>query len=99
MRYAVIGAGTAGCIVAARLSEDPSNQVVLLEGGQDRSGGNRDQGIRSLNWIQALAAPDAFWPQIQAARQDGDARRQYLRGRGVGGSGAVNAMICLPGIP
>jgi choline dehydrogenase-like flavoprotein len=99
MRYAVIGAGTAGCVVAARLSEDPSNEVILLEGGQDRSPGHRDQGIRSLNWIEALGAPEAFWPQIQAARQDGDARRQYLRGRGVGGSGAVNAMICLPGLP
>jgi len=99
MRYVVIGAGTAGSIVAARLSEHSSNEVHLLEGGSDRSPEDRDQGIRSLNWIEALGAPDAFWPQIQAARQPGDARRQYLRGRGVGGSGAVNAMICLPGIP
>ncbi len=99
MRYVVVGAGTAGCVVAARLSEEPGNEVLLMEGGQDRSPGRRDQGIRSLNWIEALGAPDAFWPQIQAARQEGDARRQYLRGRGVGGSGAVNAMICLPGIP
>ncbi|MFM8896595.1 MAG: hypothetical protein ACKOE2_14845, partial [Actinomycetales bacterium] len=61
MRYAVIGAGTAGCIVAARLSEDPSNQVVRLGGGPERSGGKREQGRRALTWRPAVAAPEAFW--------------------------------------
>ncbi len=99
MRYVVVGAGTAGCIVAARLSEDPANEVVLLEGGPDRRVENREDGIRALNWISALDESQAFWPDIQATRQVGDPRRQYMRGRGVGGSGAVNAMICLPGLP
>jgi len=99
VRYVVVGAGTAGCIVAARLSEDPGNEVVLLEGGPDRHEANREPGVRALNWISALGETQAFWPDIQATRQDGDARRQYMRGRGVGGSGAVNAMICLPGVP
>jgi len=99
VRHVVVGAGTAGCIVAARLSEDPGNEVVLIEGGPDRHAGNREPGVRALNWISALGETDAFWPDIVATRQDGDPRRQYMRGRGVGGSGAVNAMVCLPGVP
>jgi choline dehydrogenase/5-(hydroxymethyl)furfural/furfural oxidase len=99
MQYVVIGAGTAGCIVAARLSEDPLNCVILLEAGPDRTATNRPRGISSVNWIHALGETDAFWSDVTASRQPGDSVRQYLRGRGVGGSGAVNAMICLPGLP
>ncbi|MDA3023001.1 MAG: GMC family oxidoreductase N-terminal domain-containing protein, partial [Actinomycetota bacterium] len=36
IRYIVVGAGTAGCVVAARLSEDPANSVTLIESGPDR---------------------------------------------------------------
>lgn len=99
MRYTVIGAGSAGCIVAARLSEDPSNEVLLLEGGPDRTASTRAEAVSSLNWIAALGAQDGFWTEIAATRQPGAPRQQYMRGRGVGGSGAVNAMICLPGLP
>jgi choline dehydrogenase-like flavoprotein len=100
MRYVVVGAGSAGCVVAARLSENPDHQVTLLEGGhQDRRPDATEPGIRSLNWIAALGEEDAFWPKIQASRLPGSERTQYMRGRGIGGSGAVNAMICLPGLP
>lgn len=99
MRYVIAGAGTAGCIVAARLSEDPSNEVLLLEGGPDRHEEQRESGVRALNWISALDETQAFWSDIEAAHQAGNTRKQYMRGRGVGGSGAVNAMICLPGLP
>lgn len=99
MRYIVVGAGTAGCVVAARLSEDPSNEVLLLESGPDRHAGNRAAGIASVNWIRALGETDAFNERITATRRPGAERKQYMRGHGIGGSGAVNAMICLPGLP
>jgi|FLOH01.1.fsa_nt_gi choline dehydrogenase-like flavoprotein len=99
MRYIVVGAGTAGCVVAARLSEDPANEVILLESGPDRHAGNRPAGITSVNWIRALGEKSAFNEKITAARLPGSDRKQYMIGHGIGGSGAVNAMICLPGLP
>lgn len=99
MRYVVVGAGTAGCVVAARLSEDPTNVVILLDSGPDRSSSDRPNGIRSVNWIRALGETGAFNEKIIASRQPGADRKQYMRGHGIGGSGSVNAMICLPGVP
>lgn len=98
-RYVVVGAGTAGCVVAARLSENPDNSVTLIEAGPDRLPESRPEGIQSANWVRALGVDEAFWPKAVASRQPGDPFIQYMRGRGVGGSGAVNAMICLPGLP
>ena len=99
IRYIVVGAGTAGCVVAARLSEDPAHSVTLIESGPDRHAGNRPEGVESVNWIRALGETAAFNEKITAARLPGSTRRQYMRGHGIGGSGAVNAMICLPGLP
>ena len=94
----VVGAGTAGCIVAARLSQDPLTSVLLLESGPDR----RDQdvpGLASRNWIDALAVQEAFYPDLFVSKLDGAEPKLYHRGTGVGGSASVNAMLALPGLP
>ncbi|QYH35090.1 GMC family oxidoreductase [Salinibacterium sp. M195] len=98
-RVIVVGAGTAGCIVAARLSEDASTSVLLLDSGPDREPGAQLSGLRSLNWIDALGETAAFYPDLFASKLEGSEPKLYNRGTGVGGSGAVNAMLALPGLP
>ena len=90
--YIVVGAGTAGCVLAARLSQDPGTRVLLLEaGGAERT--------------RAMTVPDA-WPELLGSAADwaglttaqaGAGPVPYPRGRALGGSGAINAMAHIRG--
>lgn len=98
MKYIVVGAGAAGCLVAARLSEYPANEVLLIEAGPDRSPDTRAAALTSLNWVDALSDPEAIDAQLMASRLLGQPAHSYVRGIGVGGSGAINGMVCVPGL-
>jgi len=93
--YVIVGAGTAGCVLASRLTEDGKSSVLLLEaGGSDRSiwiqmpiGYGRTFFDRRINWmyetepVASLGGRRSYWP----------------RGKVVGGSGSINAMVYVRG--
>src|SRR3954451_18382801 len=92
--YVIVGAGSAGCVLAARLSEDPETSVLLLEAGPPDV---KENVHVPLGYLQ-LARTDVDWDYDSAPEPHCDYRRLPLpRGKVFGGSSSVNAMIYIRG--
>jgi 5-(hydroxymethyl)furfural/furfural oxidase len=93
----VVGAGSAGAVIAAGLSNDPETSVLLLEAGPDHSTADTPAGLHALNFFRAVMEPGRIWPDLQATHTTRQSEALYVRGRGAGGSSAVNALCAIRG--
>ncbi|EPS98728.1 hypothetical protein FOMPIDRAFT_1125896 [Fomitopsis schrenkii] len=89
--YVVVGGGTAGLTLAARLSEHPDVSVLVLEAG----GANLDEPgiLRPASWGSHFTNTDWTWPYKTTKQKElGDADYFWFRGKGLGGSSSINFM-------
>jgi choline dehydrogenase len=92
--FIVVGAGSAGCVLAARLSEDLRNRVLLLEAG----GGDNRQEIRVPVAFAKLFHTDLDWDyRTEPEPQTANRARYWPRGKVLGGSSSMNAMMYVRG--
>src|SRR3954471_9498762 len=92
--YVIVGAGSAGCVLAARLSEDPDVEVLLLEAG----GPDTAPELHIPAAFPAVFKSSFDWDLLGEPEPGLNGRRLYMpRGRVIGGSSSINAMIYIRG--
>ena len=92
--YIIVGAGSAGCVLASRLSEDPQTRVLLIEAG----GADTKREIRiPLAWLK-LFKSEVDWDYTTTPQAALGGRRVYWpRGKTLGGCSSINTMMAIPG--
>ena len=96
--FLIIGAGSAGAVLASRLSEDPGTRVLVLEAGRDTPPGAIPADIADTFPSSSLNA-SYFWPGLHAVRSAGTPARPYVQARVMGGGSSVMGLWALRGMP
>ena len=92
--YVIVGAGSAGCVLGDRLSEDPGTSVLLIEAG----GPDTSDFIHMPLGYSAMFRSDKDWDYMTGFEPQCNNRRVYLpRGRMLGGSSSLNMMVYMRG--
>jgi 5-(hydroxymethyl)furfural/furfural oxidase len=104
--YIILGAGSAGCVLASRLGERSSNRVLLVEAGDDHVPGSEPPELLDSFAATAHSNPRFTWPGLTAAfgprpsnAPDERPRRRYTQGRVIGGTSSINGMVAVRGLP
>ena len=104
--YVILGGGSSGCVLAARLSENPRASVLLIEAGKDVTAETAPADVLASYPGRAYFNPDFTWPGLtvllgDASTNDPDSRRRarYEQARILGGGSSINGLIANRGAP
>jgi 5-(hydroxymethyl)furfural/furfural oxidase len=102
--FLIIGGGSAGCVLASRLSEDPSTRVLLAEAGRDLTAADMPPELASAYPGRTHFESDWLWPTLKASRGDNGGNRPseewlYEQARILGGGSSINGICANRGSP
>jgi 5-(hydroxymethyl)furfural/furfural oxidase len=97
--YVIVGGGSAGCVLAHRLSAVPSLRVALIEAGKDTPPGAVPAAILDSYPMPVFCGDTYIWPELKASATRTAAPRVYEQGRVMGGGSSINVQSANRGLP